>query len=1123
MFVLMVLSPSVWAENLIDNPSFEKHRAPDRFGRPFEWWGGWSFDPGAKFGVGKVARTGTASCLLDAGPGQKIRMTTPAIKISPGRYRLTAYFRGLDVAPGSTDTSIDLFIPQGNRHFNLRRYGTFGWSKMTYVFEQPLELSNVEFHFGLLAGGRLWIDDVSLEAVDTSVELSKLPTWSPEEAPIDPAGPLGENPKRCMTCLTRNPVTAAACFACGEGFEEKAADPSGDSIVPMFALDGPQAVRFGIAHGGVIKGYAGQPALRVDKSYATLDAPQDWSRHDYVHFDVFNPGAEPAGVDIEMRDRATTDYWTRVNLSTVVAPGKSTVTLPTRLYVGEKSRPGRGLIRDAITRFVVNVGDRGPLEFSNFRFERVDPSAHTFPELLAFDAGPAGQNVMEGFTPLGPGVAYTSVRGFGWEKARIWRAIDALQPESLTRDFLCVESGTLRIDAPDGVYRVHMNIESPGGYWGELPRYRVRRITANGQLVHERKFDAASYVQWIYRHAMNEDLPGEDAFSQYVTQVRNWVTFDVKAQDGAIKIGFEGLTDAIALSAFVMYPVSKAEQGKSFLDWVTQRRRAQYEMAFKQMIPPRRGQAAPDAGLRLFKRDTLDLPRAYDGPEANQILSANSELAVTVAKGEESALVVCVQSGENAEQLQATLAPLKDGTKTLAGDAVVVGWLDHRFHRDTMDGSVFSSRPRYWHPMPAPNRKGITRPIWMRVRVPSDAPHGEFRSTLKVRAGTASASVPVKITVLPFALDPITDVAVGPWSVTMDVPWFRDDPATRERNWSMYIKSLQALRDVGCTSFSGIPNLRVTAKDGKVTLDTTVADREMKAARDAGFRHVVSSYGIRDLAYNLYGNATGPDMDAVKRNGFADFQSMIATIYGQIDQHALKNGWLPVAWNLCDEPLGKGPIDAAVKNAQAHRAIVSGLSRTTFMGATSTNGKDDHADLAMALPMPSLNGHEATSLDALRAAGNSISYYNSADRWTMGRYMRMMVRKHEMKLRLVWHYHAAAGDPYNALDCREDDYSWFNTNAQGDMIPSVDLLVHVQPGLNDYRYLATLDRLLAEKPNANSPAVEAARKIAAEVTSLVAGPDKVRGGDRKKVRSSEAYNAERDQVRQAIMGLLDKP
>jgi hypothetical protein len=130
-----------------------------------------------------------------------------------------------------------------------------------------------------------------------------------------------------------------------------------------------------------------------------------------------------------------------VNYLTVVPPGQSTLILPVKqLYVGEKSRPGRMLMLGRITRLVFSMGDKpgAPLFADNLRLER-DESARQaqFDGLYAFDFGPGGSPVMEGFTPITPGTRYNKGRGYGLKDARIWRAFDVLQPDPLYQDFIC--------------------------------------------------------------------------------------------------------------------------------------------------------------------------------------------------------------------------------------------------------------------------------------------------------------------------------------------------------------------------------------------------------------------------------------------------------------------------------------------------------------------------------------------------------------------------------------------------------------------------------------------------------------------------------------------------------------
>jgi hypothetical protein len=80
-----------------------------------------------------------------------------------------------------------------------------------------------------------------------------------------------------------------------------------------------------------------------------------------------------------------------------------------------------------------------------------------------------------------------------------------------------------------------------------------------------------------------------------------------------------------------------------------------------------------------------------------------------------------------------------------------------------------------------------------------------------------------------------------------------------------------------------------------------------------------------------------------------------------------------------------------------------------------------------------------------------------------------------MKFRLSWHWNASAGDPYYALDCREDDYSWCSSNANMDLIPTIHFEREIREGIDDYRYVLTLARLVREKPT--HPAAEAAKRL----------------------------------------------
>jgi hypothetical protein len=209
--------------------------------------------------------------------------------------------------------------------------------------------------------------------------------------------------------------------------------------------------------------------------------------------------------------------------------------------------------------------------------------------------------------------------------------------------------------------------------------------------------------------------------------------------------------------------------------------------------------------------------------------------------------------------------------------------------------------------------------------------------------------------------------------------------------------------------------------------------------------------------------------------GFQDYSAYVGAVYSAIQGHAEQQGWVLVYYNLADEPLGDDTIRSA-ENAEAyHQAFPKGPP--FFSGASSFTGNntsDPHFRLSRALQVVSWNGHDESGIQALHDAGSDWAFYNGGSRWTYGTYMYKAAKEFSMKFRVSWHWNAVAGDPYYALDCREDDYAWCNASPQGELIPSVEF-ERLREGLDDYRRLITLDRLARE--HAGSPAAQDARAL----------------------------------------------
>lgn len=1076
LFAMLVgLGAAHAGENLIEDPSFEMPKEADQFGLVFENWGGWKYEGDCQFAVGRVSHSGKTSSLLIGRSSPKIRIRQEH-ELEPGRYRVTAFLRGLDIGTGTWNGTTEFMFDE--RYIQLQKNGTFGWIKLTYVGAVN-EKKKVAVSFGLMGPGYFWIDDVVLEKVGANMPLMEKPALGSEEAPIVPPGEIGMGAVRCSECGYRNMPAWKTCYACGTPLEVKRMVVNGPLVKRITSFEDKNPFEGGV----VVTEHAtdGRNALRIDQSYAVMDGTQDWTGHDYLKADLYTDAKDPLELYIEVRDTATRDYWTRVNYTTVVPPGRSTLVLPVKqLYVGEKSRPGRMLIVNGITRFVLSIGDKpaGPLYVDDIRLER-DESAERvqFDGLYALDFGAGASPVMEGFTQVTPATVYSKGRGYGLKDAKIWRAFDVLQPDPLYQDFLCIEAGGVAVDVPNGKYRVFVNIDNPSGYWGEYQVYRKRAILAQGREILSDTMDFDTLKKKYFRFWNVEDLPTDDTFNKYQKACFHEKIFDVDVTNGQLNLDFKGENWGCSVSAVVIYPVTQAAEGDRFLEWVEAKRRFHFNNCFKRVLhrptgdPLQATDVERQHGYVVFCRDFMKDLFYNDTPFKDEI---GKPLKAEVFAGQYEPVTVGILPLRDLGKVTVMVSDLAGPGGEIPTSAIEVGFVSYRLSRVTMEGSVYTISPRLIMPtnmVTVP--KGVVRRFWLTIKTPGDTKPGLYRGKVEISPEQGvTSSVPIEFTVRKGSLDPV-DIPAGPWSYTIGTPWYGDDPSAAAFNREMSLQSLKKMREYGFTMFSGIPAVHYRGfKDGQPVLDFSDADAQIQLARDLGFL-AVCTYGSGVTGLNAYYQ----DTDQMKAAGFSDYVTFIKAIYTAIQNHASEHGWLPTYWNLADEPIGDD-LKRSIENAAAYRKAFP-KGPPFFTGASSFSGSDlndPHFQLAGALHVVNWNLHDEPGVHLLHEAGGDWAFYNGGNRWTYGDYLYKAAKQFGMKFRLSWHWNATAGDPYYALDCREDDYAWCNATPDGQLVPSVEF-ERLRAGLDDYRHLLTLARLAKEK--SGSAAAEAAEELIA--------------------------------------------
>ncbi|HUW57243.1 MAG TPA: hypothetical protein VMZ92_11470 [Planctomycetota bacterium] len=276
---------------------------------------------------------------------------------------------------------------------------------------------------------------------------------------------------------------------------------------------------------------------------------------DELRFDVFNPGG-PMRLSVQMVNTF------RFSLKT----GHNEIRIDTR-----EMKRGRlmhfNLNPDGIIR--VEGGANAVLYFDNFRWIGPGLGKNLLASAKCFDFGPAAW-CRPGFLAVEQGTGYAPGRGYGWERPHVPKhRYDQKQSTTYTYnpcsdlvgDMVRGMTSPLRVDLPAGRYRLHL-VEGHVGYLDPMCSYWDLGVRIDGgptTLLRRGARTFEEFARFEYGRERTDCSPQDDRWQSYMACRHRVLEHDFEVKGDHVMIEFVSDPPGMAQLAFlIVYPLDRA-------------------------------------------------------------------------------------------------------------------------------------------------------------------------------------------------------------------------------------------------------------------------------------------------------------------------------------------------------------------------------------------------------------------------------------------------------------------------------------------------------------------------------------------------------------------------------------
>jgi len=710
-------------------------------------------------------------------------------------------------------------------------------------------------------------------------------------------------------------------------------------------------------------------------------------------------------------------------------------------------------------------------------------------DVLRFDMGTADSPLRDGFTAVTTKSVYSPATEFGWRTLdglkvhhrsydREWEYSESrgrkYPPALYTNEITCdtiwsKEANAFVVDVPSGEYVV----------------YLLGGLSAGSRR------DYHSFEAKVGSSEATVTIPGPYRFEKRV--------FRAKVSEGPLTVELSPTTDWL-VSCLLVFPVSQEEQVRK--DFLGELEREIYflppdvaaewkETKHEEPRPmPEFSAEDRERGYALFARHWSEVIYPNSAPRPSEL---NPQLAAFASLGEYEPVTVTVRPLADLSGAKLTVGDLRCGDAVIPAANIDVRWVRYMLVRPNY--SLFFS----YHVAPdvLEHREasdlvaGENQRFWVTTRVPEDARPGVYEGKLAFQAaGRPKAEVPFKLRVLPIRLkknpehvygmyyrDPLSNVSEG--NSAEANAYFARKAELERRN----------MIEHGMTShISGVTGL-TRDDEGNWTMDGAETDRRIALSKEYGLadQPLAVSIPVTWWYYKLVDKkGTGSHLRLVRDDVPQSFFDEVTKMVAAVQKEREKYDWPEFLYYPVDEP---STNPASVKfMVGVMKAIKRVPGVRTYVTADPSHEQFEpmwpYVDVWCCQPF--VFGYEKIQRLSREKGIEFWCYPNhisGENDHTPIRGARMTwgygFWKSGFKTLIPWIYQASQGDPWNYLDGSSMDF--FNRSTpEGEPIP-VAMWEAYREGIDDGRYLYTLQQLVEEAKKAGGPRAELAQQAEKDI------------------------------------------